>query len=286
MALLTWLEPWEASPTVIALCSGALMLYGVGLVRAARAGAPENPWRIAAFVIGVVGIYAVLQTYYDYLSAHMFWIHRLQHLVLHHLGPFLIALAAPRLILTRGVGARFHDRVLHPVWQHPIVRGIYRSIQQPFVAAALFVGLIYFWLTPAIHFDAMLSLPLYNAMNWSMAIDGILFWWLMLAPPPGKTSGPAPAYGLRIILLWFVMLPQILLGAYISLSGRELYDVYAVCGRAYPLSPLEDQEIGGLITWIPSSMMTALAGIILLRRWMRERSRVETEALAAQGSNA
>ena len=283
---LSWLTPWELSPTVIVACGGALALYVVGLVRAARAGAPESPWRVAAFVAGVVSMYAVLQTHYDYLAQHMFWIHRLQHLVLHHLGPLLIALAAPRLILERGVGAQFTERVLRPAWRQPLVRGAYRSIQQPVVAAALFVGLIFFWLTPAIHFDAMLSLPLYDAMNWTMAIDGILFWWLMLAPPPGSTDAPAPAYGARIILLWFVMLPQILLGATIGLSRRELYDVYAVCGRAFPLSPLEDQQIGGLITWIPSSMMTAFAAVILVHRWMRERSRAELAALDRDGGGA
>jgi putative membrane protein len=49
---------------------------------------------------------------------------------------------------------------------------LYRFVQGPVVAPLLFVGLIYFWLSPSIHFAAMLSLDRYQAMNWSMVIDG------------------------------------------------------------------------------------------------------------------
>ncbi len=267
---LTWAAPWEFSPTVGVLCAAALGVYVRGLLRRKRAGTPAQGGKAVAFVVGLLLIYMVLQSYYDYLAQHMFWVHRLQHLILHHVGPFLIALAAPQTVLARGTPAVLLERVLVPLWRHPLIQGTYRALQHRAIAPVLFVGLIYFWLIPSVHFDAMLNVARYNAMNWGMALDGLLFWWLMLAPPPQRGDPLRPSYGVRMILLWLVMLPQIALGAYITFSDHVLYDVYAVCGRAWATSPLLDQQIGGLITWVPTSMMSVLGCIIVMRRWMFE----------------
>jgi putative membrane protein len=86
-------------------------------------------------------------------------------------------------------------------------------------------------------------------------------------------------YGTRILILWAAMLSQIALGAYITFRNAPLYGVYNVCGRAWPISPLVDQEIGRL-TWIPSSMMSVVAGLVVLRLWIREtRSRDSVHAV-------
>ena len=63
-----------------------------------------------------------------------------------------------------------------------------------------------------------------------------------------------------------------LLGAYLTFSNDIVFDVYAVCGRAWPLAPLTDQRLGGLITWIPATMMSVLAVLIILGRLLGQRS--------------
>jgi putative membrane protein len=65
-------------------------------------------------------------------------------------------------------------------------------------------------------------------------------------------------------MLALIMPPQIALGAYITLSKQNLFEIYDVCGRAFPIAPLLDQQIGGLITWIPASMMSVVAAVIIL----------------------
>jgi putative membrane protein len=247
--------------------------------RSKAEGRPVGLWRAISFFVGLALIYFVLQSYYDYLSQHMFWIHRLQHLVLHHVGPFLIVLGGPQLI-ARGLPDGVRDSVAKTLWRNPVVRGTYRVVQHPVVAPVLFVGLIYFWLTPAIHFDAMLNLNLYKAMNWSMAIDGLLFWWLMLSPK-SEHSIVSLGYGTRILLLWVVMVLQIIIGAYISLHDSVLYSVYNLCGRAWEVSPLVDQELGGLITWIPPSMMSIIGALLALGMWMHEQKPASAAQVAA-----
>ena len=265
-ALLAFLAPWEFSPLVLALCAGAVVLYARGL---RRMPAEERPGigRRLAFFAGWALVYFVMQTRWDYWSQHMFFIHRIQHLVLHHLGPFLVALAQPLPVLARGLPRGMEARVFRPLWRSRPMRIGYRLLQNWLVAPVLFVGLIFFWLTPTIHFAAMLNDRLYQVMNWSMLLDGLLFWALMLDPRT-RSQGALIDLGPRIFLLLGASLPQIYIGARIGLATHELYDVYSVCGRAWPISPIDDQSIGGLVTWIPAGMMHLFGVLVLLARWM------------------
>lgn len=260
------MKPWEFSWLVQATVWVVLVLYFGGWYRLPRRERPGF-WRSAAFVSGVLLMYLVTQTHFDYWSQYMFFVHRAQHLVLHHLAPFLIALSAPATVLGAGLPESVRRLFTRQRWLARLWVAAYRALQQPFVAAFLFVGLIAFWLTPSIHFDAMLNLNLYWLMNWSMALDGLLFWWLIFDRGQGGIT-PRLGYGTRVLLLAAVMFPQILIGASITFADAVWFDVYAVCGRAWPIDPHTDQTLGGLITWIPAAMMSVLGALITLRRWM------------------
>jgi putative membrane protein len=267
MHYLHYLTPWEFSPTVLGICFSALLLYLLGVRKIHVNGGHVCWWRHAGFLSGLVLIYVCLQSYVDYWSQHMFWVHRVQHLILHHLGPFLIALAAPDEVLTCALPAS----LLHPLralLASRLINGPYRLIQNPVVACVLFVGLIYIWLTPSIHFNAMLSIFWYKFMNWSMVVDGLLFWWLVVGPEK-RASGVRPGYGTRLIMLLIIIIPQIAIGAFITFHSSILYKSYAICGRAWPIAPLTDQQLGGLNTWIPPAMMSVLGFVIVVSRWMR-----------------
>lgn len=261
-----FLLPWDFSPAAFALCVGGAFIYVLGLRRLPPDERPSTGRRIA-FFSGCALVYLVMQTRFDYFSQHMFFMHRIQHLVLHHLGPFLVALSAPTVVLARGVPRGF-VQAAHRAWSHRSARLAVHAVQNVWVAPILFVGLIFFWLTPSIHFVAMLSAPWYAVMNWSMLLDGLLFWALVL-DRRGLAEGAWVGFGPRIWMLLLAMLPQILLGSYISLSGREIFDIYGICGRAWDLDPVSDQTLGGLITWIPASMMQVLGALIVFSRWMR-----------------
>ena len=266
---LGYLLPWQFSPTVFLTCVIAVALYVRGLVALRRDGTHRAGfWRAFTFFLGVALSYAMLQTYVDYLSAHMFWIHRFQHLVLHHIGPVLIVLAAPEHVLRAGIPASL-ARLRIAVWVRRPVQLFFRVLQHPLIAPTLFVGLIFFWLTPSIHFTAMIDTRRYVLMNWSMLADGLLFWWLMLAPRQAQGSA-AMGYGTRLVILSIVTVPQLILGAYITLHGSPLYDVYAVCGRAWEISPLADQQTGGLLTWIPAAMMSLVGILVVLHHILRD----------------
>ncbi|HEX5507179.1 MAG TPA: cytochrome c oxidase assembly protein [Pseudolabrys sp.] len=258
--------PWDFS--WIEFLSAWLAIWwfmrGIGLTPA-----DERPGiaRQISFIAGVMLIYAVLETRFEYLAEHQFLFNRLQHVVMHHLGPLLIALAWPGAAIKRAMPSSFRHTL-----EHPIVIGIIHVLQQPVLAAILFVGSFFFWLIPSIHFRAMIDPNLFAFMNWTMVGDGILFWCLVLDPrpsPPARVS-----FGGRAALAVAVMFPQIVGGAMIAFSPHDLYSFYDLCGRIYPdMGARYDQTVGGLIVWIPPAMMSVLALLLVLNALRRSEER-------------
>ena len=275
---LAYLAPWDWSPTVESVCLVMAVLYVRGLLAARREQDMHcGFWRPFSFGLGLLLIYGSLQTYFDYLSQHMFWVHRLQHLALHHLGPFFMVVAAPGPALLRGVPLRWRAG-LSRLAQWPGLRTalalLLRVLRNPYLAGALFVGLVYFWLIPSVHFSAMLDINRYRLMNWGMAVDGLLFWWLMLTPRRAQGAA-AIAYGPRITVLIVSGFLQLFLGAFIVMYPKELFNVYGICGRVWAISPMVDQQIGGCLTWIPTAMMSLAGVLVVIHHMLRDAAQAE-----------
>jgi putative membrane protein len=228
-----------------------------GLARTATPQRPSSVRRIG-FLAGTLAIYSVLQTHFEYAAQHMFVLNRIQHVAMHHLGPLLIALSWPGATIARGM-----PRELRTLLRHHLILRALNLVQQPVLAASLFVGIIFLWLIPIVHFRAMLDSHLFAIMNWSMVVDGILFWCFVLDPrpsPPARTS-----FAVRAAVAIGVMFPQILGGALIAFTRHELYPSYDLCGRLFPgIAASADQTLGGLVIWIPPAMMSVLAFMLVL----------------------
>jgi putative membrane protein len=136
----------------------------------------------------------------------------------------------------------------------------------------LFVGLIFVWLIPPVLFRAMIDHRLYAVMNYSMVIDGVLFWTLVLddrPKPPARLSR-----GGRLLLVFAVQWPQIAGGAIIGFVEQVLYPYYVLCGRVFPaIGEQTDQQLGGFIIWFGGGMMSTIAAIMLLRALWAEEER-------------
>jgi Cytochrome c oxidase caa3 assembly factor (Caa3_CtaG) len=133
-SLFYWLEPWEPSPTVVI----AVLLAAVLFARGARK-ARVSIARHVSFWFGLTALYVALHTRLDYFFEHEFFMHRLQHLVLHHLGPFFIALSYPGAALRAGIPFSWRQRWLKPVLDKPSARLALRVLFNPIVAVTLFV---------------------------------------------------------------------------------------------------------------------------------------------------
>ncbi|HEY0266385.1 MAG TPA: cytochrome c oxidase assembly protein, partial [Rhizomicrobium sp.] len=228
-------------------------------------------WRSFCFVAGVASFWIVLQTGIDYYAQHMFFVHRAAHFVLHHLGAFLIALGMSGPVVFAGM-----PDVLKPVVLSRPVQATLAFLQNPVMAPFLFVGLLYFWLIPQIHTRVMLDANLYELMNWTMAVNGVMFWSLILdsrAKPPARLS-----HLMRAALILVIELPQMVLGSILSLTERDIYPVYTICGRVLDMTALNDQHYGGLIIWLPGTLTSFAAMIVVLVTMRLNEEREEREA--------
>jgi putative membrane protein len=273
-AQLPFWMPWEFSWPVYLATALTLIWFARGWRRVSRAERPAA-WRAVSFVAGVLSIYIVLQTHVDYWAQHMFFVHRWAHFVLHHAGAFLIALGAGGPVLRAGL-----PDALLPVLDAKPVRRTLDVLQHPAVAPFLFVGLLYFWLLPAIHTRVMLDVNLYDLMNWTMAVNGIMFWSLVLDPrpkPPARLS-----HLMRGAMILIIELPQMVLGAILSLSTTDFYPVYEICGRILPMTALNDQHYGGLIIWLPGTLTSFAAMIVVLVTMRLNEEAAERAAEPAQ----
>ena len=261
--------PWEFSWVEYLATALSLAWFFRGLRALPKAEHPPL-WRSACFVAGVLSFYIVLQTHLDYYAQHMFFVHRWAHFVLHHAGAFLIALGASGPVLRAGM-----PDFLKPVINAKPVRRAMDFLQHPAVAPVLFVGLLYFWLTPSIHTVVMLNRNLYDVMNWTMAVDGIMFWSLVLDARPKPPARLSPL--IRGLMILLIELPQMVLGAILSLSMTDFYPVYTICGRALDFTALSDQHYGGLIIWLPGTLTSFAAMIIVLVNLRLNEEREERE---------
>lgn len=258
MNLLRWFFPWEISASIMIATAVSAVVY----IRGSHLIKRSLPQK-AFFGLGLLSMYAVTQTQFDYYAEHEFFAHQLQNAILHHLGPFLIVLSGAKDVLAAGLPPA-GKRLLMVLLKGKPLQTVFDVLLHPACVTVLFVGLAIFWLLPSVQFIAMLDWRLYRLMNWCMALSGLMFWEVALAPNSLHSSGH------RIAMMLAVVPPQILIGVIIFFTTRELYPVYTLCGRAFPgVGPITDQQIGGLILWTQGTMMSVIGILIVIRRELR-----------------
>ncbi|MFA5487806.1 MAG: cytochrome c oxidase assembly protein [Candidimonas sp.] len=262
MSLLDWLTPWEFSPAlIVAFIAGCwLFLRGARVHRVSKA-------RQLLFWVGVAVLYATMHTKLDYYAERMFFIHRMQHLVLHHLGPLLIMAAYPGQVLRAGLPMAWRLR-LRDFLKTGAGRATQAVLTNNFLIPFLFVILVVGFLIPTVQFYSMLDWRLYRAMNWSVVISGFLYWNLILDRRPSPPAAMSP--GSRIFCPVITMVPQIIVGAIITFAEYDLYPIFDLCGRAIPgMSALTDQALGGLTMWVLAGFVEVFGVLYALATMMR-----------------
>ncbi len=276
---------WTFSPEIIVVTLLAGAIYLRGMARRATVRNPVSPLRHAMFLGGVGAIYLALQSPLDQLAEHLFWLHQVQHFMLRMLGPMLIALAAPESVLIAGLPAGLRRGIVAPVLASGPLRGFFGLLSRPLTAFVLFVASLYVWQVPTIHDAALASTPVHYLMHVTMLAAGLLFFWVVL----GHNDRPATAsHGARILMLIGAILSSIVIGALTTMKMTILYTGYGVGDRLFGISPMADETTGGIILWVPSSMMYIIAIMIVLhgrernedRSYRRNREREATSGAA------
>ncbi len=227
----------------------------------ARTGV-ARPWRAAAFAAGLVTLLLVLVTPLDEASEQRLWAHMVQHEV-------LVAVAAPLLILANPLPSLLwalspgHRAAVAPWW-----RRVSRSHARPRGWAAWAVGAlvlqtvaIWAWHAPDLYEAALHSELLHALQHASFLGTALFFWWAVLG------ARRRSLYGGGALVNFAAALQGVALGAFMTLAGRVWYPTYAAV-EGGNLTPLEDQQVAGVIMWGPAGIAYLLAAVLLFAAWL------------------
>jgi putative membrane protein len=249
---------WSLHPSVLLGTGllGALYVYGIGPWRRARGLPPAPRWKVAAFAASLLVLLVALNgPMHDLSDYYLFSIHMAQHLLLTLVFPPLLILGLPGWLL-------------EPLLRPRAVRGLARVLTHPVVAAAIFTATMAVWHLSTYYDLMMRNHEVHIATHLMFMATATLLWWPVMSPVPDVL--PRLGYGLGMLYLFLVGIPMQLIAALITLSDRVLYPWYAVAPRTWGLSPLDDQQLGGLLMWVPGNLYMFLAIGVLFLLWARE----------------
>jgi putative membrane protein len=254
-------------PFVIAglLLTAWLYVRGVRrLWRASRPGGGIRKWEAACFAGGWLALVVALVSPLHPWGRVLFSAHMTQHEV-------LMLVAAPLLVLGKPLVATL--KAMPPRWAHglaeasntPAWRHSWAILTNAFAAWLIHGVVLWVWHLPAL-FQATLDNEFVHALqHLSFLLSALLFWWAILQ---GRQH--ALNYGLAVLYLFTTAVHSGLLGALLTFGRTLWYPAYAGKTASWGLTPLEDQQLGGLIMWVPACALYIVAGLALFAAWLRE----------------
>ena len=244
----SWLK-WSIHPsTVIGIAAlGALYLWGASRV----ADKPTAGQRISFFT-GLLVIFASLNgPLHDLSDDYLFSAHMVQHL--------LLTLLIPPLLLSGVPGS-----MLRPVLLRPRIASVARFFTRAPITFAVFNITIAGWHLPPFYNASMAHHGVHILEHLMFMSAAVLMWWPLLSQLPEL---PRLAYPGQMLYSFLISVPMTIVAVYISMADHVLYPAYAAAPRIFPISPLDDQLIGGLIMWIPGGIIFVIILTVIFFKW-------------------
>ncbi|MGD8596828.1 MAG: cytochrome c oxidase assembly protein [Anaerolineae bacterium] len=266
---------WAWQPEIILTVGLAATIHLVGrwrLQRQSRAKAP-SPWRTVSYLAGLAVLWVALMSPIDVLSDQFFYMHMVQHLLLVMIAPPLLLLADPMSIMLWGLPRGLRLEVGRNLRPDATFRRVVRSLTTPGLVWLYYVAVLIGWHEPRAYDLTLQSELVHNLEHLSFFITAMLFWWHVIGCAPHIHR--RLSRGVRIGFVISAVPPTALTGVALSFASEPLYMHYTVVPRLGELTVMQDQMLGGVIMWIPGSMMFLIAALILLARAIREEERKE-----------
>jgi len=260
-----WTFTWSFDPWVVAPLLLSAALYALGIARLwSRAGRGRgiSMLQATAFAGGWSTLAAALVSPLDALGGQLFSAHMLQHELLMVLAAPLLCLAQPLAAWTWALPAAAR-RALAAFLRCAAWRWAWRGLTAPLTAWALHAVVLWGWHAPALFEAALADTAWHTWQHGSFLASALLFWWAVLRP--GQRQGAA-----GMAYVFTTMLHTAFLGALLSLSNRIWYPGYLSSTPALGLDPLADQQLGGLLMWVPAGLAYLVSGLALAARWMTD----------------
>jgi cytochrome c oxidase assembly factor CtaG len=249
-------DPWVVTPLAI---TGLLYLAGfMALWRRGETGRPARLRRAGLYASGWLALAGALLSPLHWLGEHLFTFHMIEHEIVMAVAAPLFVLARPGGVLLWGLPGRARA-VIGRAIRAKAVQGVWNGLTGAGTATVLHGTAIWLWHVPQFFDAAILDGTLHRLQHLSFFVTALLFWWALVRR---STNGVAAWH------MFVTMIHTSVLGALMALAPRVLYGAQTVHSLAWGLTPLEDQQLAGIVMWVPAGTVYAGAALAFLAAWI------------------
>ncbi|MGE5114844.1 MAG: cytochrome c oxidase assembly protein [Acidobacteriaceae bacterium] len=265
-----WHGAWSWEPGIIIPLAISAALYSVGLWRIYRRNSSSpavTPWQAASFCAGWLTLLLALDSPVHKLGEQLFSVHMSQH-------ELLMVIAAPLLAMGRPLIAflfAFPERTRTVVGGWTKFRpfsATWKSLTDPLVVWILHAATIWGWHIPSLYESTLNSEAIHALQHLMFLGTALLFWYTLIHGRYGRLG-----YGVAFVYVFTTALHTSILGALMTFTQQLWYPIYDGRTAVWHLTPLQDQQLGGLIMWIPSGTVFIVVGLAMLAAWIGESER-------------
>jgi len=261
--------PRREAPERLAIDGVGGGMAGQGVTHGAHRPAPGARRRFSFHGALLIMFLSLNGPLHDLSDSYLFSAHMVQHLLL----AFLVA---PMLLL--GVTGA----MLRPLIGPPAIRRLAEWGLGPVRCFAIFNVVIAVWHLPPMYNYALAHHPVHILQHLLILAASVIMWWPILSPLPEL---PRLSYPGQMLYLFLMSIPMAIVAVYIAYSDGILYPMYARAPRMWGITPMDDQQIGGLIMWVPGGLVLWIAITAVYFRWShREVKEDEEEMLGRRGN--
>ena len=245
----------------------SLTVYTFGLAklwRMAGRGHGISANAATAFGLGWLSLAVALIGPFHEMSEELFSAHMTQHEILMLVSAPLMILGRPQIAAAWAVPSGYKKYLIR-VTNEPRIANSWHLISGGFAALLIHAAALWIWHIPAL-FDATLESDVVHALQHASFFGtALLFWWAIL-----NSSLDWKSSFVGVFYLFITSLHSGILGALLTFTHRVWYPVYRDTTAIWGLTALEDQQLGGLIMWVPAGLVYIGAGLVMFARLLGE----------------
>lgn len=255
-----WLDRFP-DMLVVVLLATSITLYLVGAIPMARRGS-IRPWHVASFVAGWLVLVIALASPVDDLSDVLFSVHMTQHELLMLIAAPLIVMGRPLVPLLKALPQKVRGGFTR-LSTRSGSRVVWRFLTNPVNVWVINVVVLLGWHLPMFYEAALRSELVHFVQHAMFVIAAVLFWWAITHGRYGRFG-----YGMAAIYVFATALVSGALGALITVAPRLIYPIYEGRTIAVGADPLADQQLAGLIMWIPAGVILLILALSFMAAWL------------------
>lgn len=260
------LSSWTFEPVVAAgLVAAVLYERGRRRIRArAGPGRVVSSRAVACFWIGLALIAFSLMSPFGALDDVLFTAHMGEHLLLGLVAPLFVVWGRPVTVSAWGLDRA--RRRQFETWRHRVLPPSRFGRSAPFVAmgaVVVHVGAWWLWHIPAVFDAALANSFVHEVEHATLFLAGVALWWPVLGVRWRERVG------IGILSVFVASLGTGMLAALVVLWTHPLYTVSPELA-SWGVNPLSDQQVGGVLMWVPGGLVYLIVASVLLVRWLDE----------------